>query len=70
MASCPSHLAQTGRKTDIQAINFEFCSPDVGSYLHHSALLWQNVEIVHVLVAEVSEVVRLVPPPPPSPPAR
>ena len=46
-------------------MDLEFCSPDVGPNLDHAPLLRQDVEVVHLLVPDVPEVVRLIPPPPP-----
>ena len=56
-----NYLAQEGRKARVKAVNFELGAPDVGGDLHQSALLWQGVQIVHLLVADVSKVMRLVP---------
>ena len=60
-ASYLNYLAQEGRKARVKTVNFELGAPDVGGDLHQSALLWQGVEIVHLLVADVSKVMRLVP---------
>ena len=46
-------------------MDLELGAPDVGAYLHHPPLLRQRVQVVHLLVADVAEVVRLVPPPSP-----
>ena len=47
-------------------MDLEFRSPDVGPDLDHAPLLRQDVEVVHLLVPDVPEVVRLIPPPPPA----
>lgn len=44
-------------------MDLELCSPDVGPDLDHAAFLRQDVEVVHLLVPDVPEVMRLIPPP-------
>ena len=68
-----NYLAKQGWEARVKTVNFELGAPDVGGDLHQPALLWQGVQIVHLLVADVSKVMRLVPTssqPSPSPESR
>ena len=47
----------------VHAMDLEFRSPNVGPDLDHAPLLRQDVEVVHLFVPDVPEVVWLVPPP-------
>ena len=58
-------LSQKGWKTQVHAVDLELGSPDVWPDFDHASLLRQDVEVVHLLVSDVAEVVRLVPPPSP-----
>ena len=56
-----NYLAEQCWQARVQPVDFEFCSPDVGGDLHQPPLLWQGVQVVHLLVADVAEIMRLVP---------
>ena len=62
-----AHLTQQRRQTPVKTVYFELGAPDVGGDLDQPPLLWQGVEVVHLLVPDVPEVVRLVPTPTSSP---
>ena len=56
-----NYLAQEGREAWVKTVNFELGAPDVGGDLHQPALLRQVVQVVHLLVANVTKIMRLVP---------
>ena len=56
-----NYLAEQCWQARVQPVDFEFGSPDVGGDLHQPALLGQGVQVVHLLVANVSKIMRLVP---------
>ena len=42
-------------------MNFELSSPNIWSNFHHSSFFWQIVQIIHLFIAEITKIMRLIP---------